>query len=211
MGLVVQKFGGTSVAGPERLRAVARRLVDAREQGHDVVGVLSAMGSATDELVALAHAVSPMPDPRELDMLLSAGERISCALAGDGDRRPRPPRDLADGLAGGDRHRHRAHAREDPRDSRRADPRRARRGRDRARRRLPGRLDGARGDDARARRLGRDRGGARRLRSTRRRARSTPTSTASSRPIRGSSRARASSTRSRTRRCSSSRRPGRGC
>jgi aspartate kinase len=81
MGLVVQKFGGTSVAGPERLRAVARRLVDAREQGHDVVGVLSAMGSATDELVALAHAVSPVPDPRELDMLLSAGERISCALA----------------------------------------------------------------------------------------------------------------------------------
>src|SRR5215212_465268 len=81
MGLVVQKFGGTSVAGPERLKAVARRLVDAREQGQDVVGVLSAMGSSTDELVELAHAVSPAPDPRELDMLLSTGERISCALA----------------------------------------------------------------------------------------------------------------------------------
>jgi aspartate kinase len=81
MGLIVQKFGGTSVAGPERLRAVARRLVDAREQGHEVVGVLSAMGRSTDDLVSLAHAVSPAPDPRELDMLLSAGERISCALA----------------------------------------------------------------------------------------------------------------------------------
>ena len=81
MGLVVQKFGGTSVAGPERLKAVARRLVAAREQGHEVVGVLSAMGQATDDLIALAHEVSPLPAERELDMLLSVGERISCALA----------------------------------------------------------------------------------------------------------------------------------
>ena len=81
MGLVVQKFGGTSVAGPERLKAVARRLVAAREQGHEVVGVLSAMGKATDDLIALAHEVSPLPAERELDMLLSVGERISCALA----------------------------------------------------------------------------------------------------------------------------------
>jgi len=81
LGLVVQKFGGTSVAGPERLREVARRLVAAREQGHEVVGVLSAMGGATDDLVALAHDVSATPHPRELDMLLSVGERISCALA----------------------------------------------------------------------------------------------------------------------------------
>ncbi len=81
MGLVVQKFGGTSVAGPERLKAVARRLVAAREQGHEVVGVLSAMGKATDDLIALAHEVSPEPAARELDMLLSVGERISCALA----------------------------------------------------------------------------------------------------------------------------------
>ena len=81
MGLVVQKFGGTSVAGPERLKAVARRLVAAREQGHEVVGVLSAMGKATDDLLALAHEVSPLPAERELDMLLSVGERISCALA----------------------------------------------------------------------------------------------------------------------------------
>ena len=81
MGLVVQKFGGTSVEGPERLKAVARRLVAAREAGNDVVGVLSAMGGSTDELVDLAHEISPAPDPRELDMLLSVGERISCALA----------------------------------------------------------------------------------------------------------------------------------
>ena len=81
MGLVVQKFGGTSVAGPERLQAVARRLVAAREAGNDVVGVLSAMGGATDDLIELAHQISPAPHPRELDMLLSVGERISCALA----------------------------------------------------------------------------------------------------------------------------------
>src|SRR6186997_2776565 len=81
MGLVVQKFGGTSVAGPERLKAVAQRLVAARDAGNDVVGVLSAMGGATDELVDLAHQVSATPHPRELDMLLSVGERISCALA----------------------------------------------------------------------------------------------------------------------------------
>ena len=81
MSLVVQKFGGTSVAGPERLKAVARRLVAAREAGNEVVGVLSAMGQATDELIGLAHEVSPLPEPRELDMLLSVGERVSCALA----------------------------------------------------------------------------------------------------------------------------------
>ena len=81
MGLVVQKFGGTSVAGPERLKAVAQRLVAAHEQGHDVVGVLSAMGQTTDDLIELAHEVSPQPHVREMDMLLSVGERISCALA----------------------------------------------------------------------------------------------------------------------------------
>ncbi len=80
-GTVVMKFGGTSVAGPERLRNVAKRLVSAREAGNRVVGVLSAMGGTTDELVSLAHQVSIRPDPRELDMLISVGERISCALA----------------------------------------------------------------------------------------------------------------------------------
>ena len=80
-GIVVMKFGGTSVAGPERLKAVARRIVAARERGRRVVAVLSAMGQTTDELLALAHQVSPRPEPRELDMLISVGERISCALA----------------------------------------------------------------------------------------------------------------------------------
>jgi aspartate kinase len=80
-GTVVMKFGGTSVAGPERLKGVARRLVEAHESGQRVVGVLSAMGDTTDELLDLAHAVSERPHPRELDMLISVGERISCALA----------------------------------------------------------------------------------------------------------------------------------
>jgi aspartate kinase len=80
-GTVVMKFGGTSVSGPERLKAVAQRLVSAHEAGNRVVGVLSAMGDTTDELVELAHEVSTRPDPRELDMLISVGERISCALA----------------------------------------------------------------------------------------------------------------------------------
>jgi aspartate kinase len=80
-GTVVMKFGGTSVSGPERLKGVARRLVEAREAGDRVVGVLSAMGDTTDELLDLAREVSEHPDPRELDMLISVGERISCALA----------------------------------------------------------------------------------------------------------------------------------
>ena len=75
------KFGGTSVGDPEKLKRVAARLVAAREAGHRVVGVLSAMGRTTDELLDLAHQVSPQPHPRELDMLVSVGERISCALA----------------------------------------------------------------------------------------------------------------------------------
>ena len=75
------KFGGTSVADPEKIKDVARRLVAARAEGNRVVAVLSAMGDSTDELVRLAYEVSPRPKPRELDMLISVGERISCALA----------------------------------------------------------------------------------------------------------------------------------
>ncbi len=81
LGTVVMKFGGTSVGDPDKLKRVAARLVAAREEGHRVVGVLSAMGHTTDELLDLAHQVSATPHPRELDMLVSVGERISCALA----------------------------------------------------------------------------------------------------------------------------------
>src|SRR5690242_12084464 len=74
------KFGGTSVADAERIKRAARRIVSAREQGHRVVAVLSARGKTTDELISAAEEVSTSPDPREMDMLLSTGERISCAL-----------------------------------------------------------------------------------------------------------------------------------
>src|SRR3989442_1343117 len=81
VGTVVLKFGGTSVGDPDRLQAVARRIVSAKEEGGRVVAVLSAMGDTTDELVALAHRISERPKPRAMDMLISVGERISCALA----------------------------------------------------------------------------------------------------------------------------------
>jgi aspartate kinase len=80
VGTVVMKFGGTSVADPEKIRRVATRLAEAKGRGGRVVGVVSAMGHHTDELVTLAHEVSPRPKPRELDMLISVGERVSCAL-----------------------------------------------------------------------------------------------------------------------------------
>jgi aspartate kinase len=82
--LVVMKFGGTSVADTEKIKEVARRLVRAHEAGQRVVGVLSAMGDTTDELIRLAEEISPRPHPREHDMLISVGERISnslCAMA----------------------------------------------------------------------------------------------------------------------------------
>ena len=78
--VVVMKFGGTSVADAERIKRAARRIVEKREQGARVVAVLSARGKTTDELIAMAEEVSDAPDPREMDMLLSSGERISCAL-----------------------------------------------------------------------------------------------------------------------------------
>jgi aspartate kinase len=78
--LLVMKFGGTSVADTAKIKEVARRLVAAREAGNRVVGVLSAMGDSTDELIRLAHEISSRPQPREYDMLISVGERISNAL-----------------------------------------------------------------------------------------------------------------------------------
>jgi aspartate kinase len=79
--LVVMKFGGSSVADTTKIMQIARRLVAAAEAGSRVVAVLSAMGDTTDELIDLAHRVSERPKPRAMDMLMSCGERISCALA----------------------------------------------------------------------------------------------------------------------------------
>ena len=80
MALVVQKYGGSSVADAESIKRVAERIVSTRRAGDDVVVVVSAMGDSTDELRDLAQQVTPLPPPRELDMLLTAGERISMAL-----------------------------------------------------------------------------------------------------------------------------------
>jgi aspartate kinase len=80
VGLVVQKYGGSSVADADGIKRVATRIVDTKRAGHDVVVVVSAMGDTTDDLRDLAQQVSPLPPPRELDMLLTAGERISMAL-----------------------------------------------------------------------------------------------------------------------------------
>jgi aspartate kinase len=80
MGLIVQKYGGSSVADAEGLKRVANRIVATKRAGHQVVVVVSAMGDTTDELIDLANQVTPLPNGRELDMLLTAGERISMAL-----------------------------------------------------------------------------------------------------------------------------------
>ncbi|MCM3502969.1 aspartate kinase [Microbacterium sp. P26] len=80
MALIVQKYGGSSVADAESIKRVAKRIVDTRRAGHEVVVAVSAMGDTTDELLDLAGQVAPIPAPRELDMLLSSGERISMAL-----------------------------------------------------------------------------------------------------------------------------------
>ena len=80
MPIIVQKYGGSSMADVSRIRKVAERVMQTRRDGHDVVVVVSAMGKTTDELLALAKQVSPNPSRRELDMLLTSGERIAMAL-----------------------------------------------------------------------------------------------------------------------------------
>ena len=80
MSLIVQKFGGTSVSNPESLKTVANKIIECKEDGNEVVVVVSAMGSSTDELIDLAGELSETPSPREMDMLLSAGERITMSL-----------------------------------------------------------------------------------------------------------------------------------
>ena len=181
-------------------KQVAERVMRTRREGHDVVVVVSAMGDTTDELLALAKQVSPNPDRRELDMLLTAGERISMALlsmairelGGDADQLHRQPV--------GHHHQRSPRRRAHHRGASVPRPGRARARQDRRHRRLSGRVVPPRGDDARPRRQrhdrGRDGGRARR----RRTARSARTSTACTRPTRASCRRRGASARCRTRR-----------
>jgi aspartate kinase len=82
MPVIVQKYGGTSVGSVERIQAVADRVVRSREEGNDVVVIVSAMGDTTDDLMSMARQIAPIPEPRELDMLLTAGERIAMSLLG---------------------------------------------------------------------------------------------------------------------------------
>ena len=80
MALVVQKYGGTSIGDVERIRNVARRVLNTKNQGHAVVVVVSAMSGETDKLIRLAHQVTSNPDEREMDVLVSTGEQVSIAL-----------------------------------------------------------------------------------------------------------------------------------
>ncbi len=80
MALIIQKYGGTSVGNIERIRAVAERVAETKRQGNDVVVIVSAMSGETDKLIGLANQLSPNADEREMDLLLSSGERISAAL-----------------------------------------------------------------------------------------------------------------------------------
>ncbi|MBI5664603.1 MAG: aspartate kinase, partial [Nitrospirae bacterium] len=80
MALIVQKYGGTSVANTERIKAVAERVVATARQGNKVIVVVSAMSGETDKLIGFAHEITERPDEREMDLLLSSGERITSAL-----------------------------------------------------------------------------------------------------------------------------------
>ena len=80
MALIVQKYGGTSVGSPERIKNVAQRVAKYKAQGHQVVVVVSAMSGETNRLIALARAITPDPDPRELDVMVSTGEQVTIAL-----------------------------------------------------------------------------------------------------------------------------------
>ena len=79
-GIIVQKYGGTSIAGVDRIQNVAKRIVRTKREGYDVVAVVSALGDTTDKLIGLAHKITKHPSERELDMLISTGEQVSCAL-----------------------------------------------------------------------------------------------------------------------------------
>ena len=110
VALVVQKYGGSSVSDADRIRRVAERIVETKKAGNDVVVVVSAMGDTTDELLDLARQVCPAPPPREMDMLLTSGERISNALVAMAIHSLGAAGPVVHRLAGG-RHHHR-HARQ---------------------------------------------------------------------------------------------------
>src|SRR5437899_1013124 len=80
MALVVQKYGGSSVADTQKIMNVSRRVAETATGGHQLVVVVSAMGKTTDGLLALAHEITPVPDPREMDVLLATGEQVAIAL-----------------------------------------------------------------------------------------------------------------------------------
>ena len=202
MGVVVQKYGGSSVADAEGVKRVAQRIVDAKRAGHEVVVVVSAMGDTTDELLDLAEQVSPMPAAARARHAADRRRAHLDGAAGDGRRQPRPRGAVVHRQPG--RRHHRRPPRQGQDHRRHARPHRggARRGRDRDRRRLPGRQPGHQGHHhAGPRRLRHHRGGARRGAARPTSARSTPTSTASSPPTRASSRPRSDATASPTRRC----------
>ena len=212
MPTIVQKYGGTSVGDAERIKSVAERVVARGRAGDRVCVVVSAMGDSTDELVASLPDVSTDPHARELDMLLTAGERISMALLSMAIIDLGREAISLHRLAGRHRHRHDSRQGQDRRGPGATGcargPRRAARSRSSPASRASRPTDdvttlGRGGSDttavALAAALGADA------------ARSTPTSTASSRPIRASCPRRASCTRCRTRRCSSWRRAGAGC
>ena len=106
MSLIVQKYGGSSLATPGHIRRAAERIRDLKRSGKDVVVVVSAMGRMTDHLIRLAERTVKRPPQRELDMLMTAGERISMALSGDGAGRAGNSRDLVSHYRVAERNRH---------------------------------------------------------------------------------------------------------
>ena len=202
MGLIVQKYGGSSVADAAKIRGVARRVIGTAKAGHGVVVVVSAMGKTTDGLIRLAQKVTPTPPEREMDMLLATGEQVSIALlamaidagghkarsftgeqAGIRTDAPTPGPGSSGSTA----------TRSDTRSTTATSP---------SSPGFQGVTRGGRHHDARPGRLRSDRGGARRRACRPTSARSTPTWTASTPPIRTSSPRRRSSTGSPTTRCS---------
>ena len=153
---------GTSVGDTDRVRAVADHVARTRRHGDDVVVVVSAMGKTTDDLLRLAGEVSAVQPPRELDMLLTSGERVSMALCCAWPSPPRRRGRLLHREPGRDHHRHRPHEGEDRRGQGGPPARGAGRGPGARGGGLPGRVDRPRRDDARARRVRHDRGGPRR-------------------------------------------------